>query len=393
MTNFVSIVLSASVVFVLVGIAPIGQLVVAIATRAWLVTFAAGALILTVPLALAFQSSYVGSTEEIAAGDAVRAWLPPDQGYQIVSVRVQGDTVDVQLAGPLDPADLAALDRDVDAALGRDVATQVRVFAAVAYPARPPRDADPVRASADRVPAPRPRRQRGLGLGTGGPRRWPGAPAHRGPRPDPLPARVRRGDPRGPRLARVRGRPRAGPPERLRRALPGGPGGAPSGRPCLRLRLHPGDLPDLGRDPRPALRRPGLPERMPRPGRAGRHDTCGDRRRVGGVEDRLAGACAGAVAAGGDPSSATGMAAGATASRWSSTTCARASISSCAVATCSTPRRTRSGSAGSSAGRRRRGSPTMPSSFDRTARSCPRPTAIPAYETSARRVGPRRTHR
>ena len=73
--------------------------------------------------------------DEIAAGGAVEAWLPPGQGYQIVSVRVHGDTVDVQLAGPLDPPDLRALDADVDAALGRDVATQVRVFAAVTYPA------------------------------------------------------------------------------------------------------------------------------------------------------------------------------------------------------------------------------------------------------------------
>jgi uncharacterized hydrophobic protein (TIGR00271 family) len=137
MTNFVSIVLSASVVFVLVGIAPIGQLIGRDSqTRAWLVTFAAGALILTVPLALAFQSTYAESTDEIAASAAVEAWLPPGQGYQVVSVRVHGDTVDVQLAGPLDPPDLSALDAGVDAALGRDVATQVRVFAAVTYPGK-----------------------------------------------------------------------------------------------------------------------------------------------------------------------------------------------------------------------------------------------------------------
>ena len=43
--------------------------------------------------------------------------------------------MDVQFAGPLDPPDLAGLDADLDAALGRDVATQVRVFAAVTYAA------------------------------------------------------------------------------------------------------------------------------------------------------------------------------------------------------------------------------------------------------------------
>jgi len=135
MTNFVSIVLSASVVFVLVGIAPIGQLVGRDSqTRAWLITFAAGALVLLVPLAVAFQTTYAESSDEIAAGQAVEAWLPPGEGYQIMSVRVHGDTVEVQLAGPLDPTGLKALDADVDAALGRNVATQVRVFAAVTYP-------------------------------------------------------------------------------------------------------------------------------------------------------------------------------------------------------------------------------------------------------------------
>ncbi len=136
MTNFVSIVLAATVVFILVGIAPINRLVGRDSqTRAWLLTFAAGALILLVPLALAFQTTYTQSSDEIAAGKAVEAWLPPGQGYQIVSVRVDGDTVDVELSGPLDPPDLRSLDSDVDAALGRNVDTEVRVFAAITYPA------------------------------------------------------------------------------------------------------------------------------------------------------------------------------------------------------------------------------------------------------------------
>ena len=136
LANFVSIVLAASVVFVLVGIAPIGELVGRDSrTRGWLLTFAAGALVLLVPLAVAFQSTYARSADEIAAGEAVQGWLPPGQGYEILSVRVDGSTVFVELAGPLEPPDLGALDADIDLALGRDVTTQVRVFAAVTYPA------------------------------------------------------------------------------------------------------------------------------------------------------------------------------------------------------------------------------------------------------------------
>ncbi len=90
---------------------------------------------LLVPLALAFQGTSATATDEIAATGAVQGWLPRGAGYEIVSVQVDGSTVSVELAGPLDPPDLRALDSDIDAALGRDVATQVRVFAAVTYPA------------------------------------------------------------------------------------------------------------------------------------------------------------------------------------------------------------------------------------------------------------------
>ena len=136
LTNFVSIVLAATVVFVLSGVAPIGELIAhGSRTRAWFLTFAAGALILTVPLALAFQSTYLQSTDEIAAAQAVKDWLPTGLGYQILDVRVHGDTVEVNLAGPLEPPDLQALDTAMDADLGRDVATEVRVFAAITYPA------------------------------------------------------------------------------------------------------------------------------------------------------------------------------------------------------------------------------------------------------------------
>lgn len=135
LTNFVSIVLAATVVFVLVGIAPIGELIGRDSrTRGWLLTFTAAALFLLVPLAVAFQTTYVASADDIAAREAVDAWLPTALGYQIVSVDVEGATVTVQLAGPLDPPDLDSLDAAEDAALGRDVQTSVRVFAAETYP-------------------------------------------------------------------------------------------------------------------------------------------------------------------------------------------------------------------------------------------------------------------
>jgi uncharacterized membrane protein len=135
LTNFVSIVLAATVVFVLVGIAPIGELIGRDSrTRGWLLTFTAAALFLLVPLAVAFQTTYVASADDIAASEAVDAWLPTTLGYQLISVDVDGAVVTVQLAGPLEPPGLTALGASIDAALGRDVSTDVRVFAAEMYP-------------------------------------------------------------------------------------------------------------------------------------------------------------------------------------------------------------------------------------------------------------------
>ena len=73
---------------------------------------------------------------------------------------------------------------------------------------------------ADRLPPSRPRRERDLGLGDGAATSGRGGPApDRGPRPRALPAGVRRGAARGPGLARVRRRRRAGPPVGRRRAV------------------------------------------------------------------------------------------------------------------------------------------------------------------------------
>ena len=139
MTNFVSIVLAATLVFVLFGVAPIADLMDHQSrTRPWLLTFAAGGLLLVIPLALAFQTTYQQANDEIAATEAVQAWLPSEQDYQILSVQVGGSSVDVELAGPLDPPDLPTLDADLDASLGRQVTVSVRVLSAVTYPTPAP---------------------------------------------------------------------------------------------------------------------------------------------------------------------------------------------------------------------------------------------------------------
>ena len=71
MTNFVSIVLAASVVFVLVGVVPIDGLAKnAERTQGWFVSFAVAGILLLIPLAVGGQQAFAAATDDAR-------WRPP----------------------------------------------------------------------------------------------------------------------------------------------------------------------------------------------------------------------------------------------------------------------------------------------------------------------------
>ena len=133
-TNFVSIVLAASVVFVLTGVVPIGRLVAnAQRTQAWMVSFAVAGILLLIPLAIGSQQALAAANDSQVATQTVEAWLVPAPEFVIVEVSVSGDTVDVAVAGPGSPPSPATLQSMLDAALGGPVELALAVTQTVVY--------------------------------------------------------------------------------------------------------------------------------------------------------------------------------------------------------------------------------------------------------------------
>jgi uncharacterized membrane protein len=137
LTNFVSIVLAASVVFVLVGVVPFGGLARnAERTQGWFVSFAVAGILLMIPLAVGGQQAVSAANDEQTAAAAVEAWIASAPGFSVDSISVDGDQVKVAITGPGAPPDPATLQSMLDIALGGPVDLDVIVTQTVTYPAR-----------------------------------------------------------------------------------------------------------------------------------------------------------------------------------------------------------------------------------------------------------------
>ncbi|ROS79026.1 DUF389 domain-containing protein [Cellulomonas sp. PhB143] len=128
LTNFVAIVLAASLVFVLGGFTrpdPSPAQLRRVATT--LAPFVALALVVFLPLLLTTQGQLALSGEQRAAEQAVEDWLGPDAALQVVDVAVDAGTVEVDLVGPGTPPPADALGRALSDAVGRPVGVTLAV--------------------------------------------------------------------------------------------------------------------------------------------------------------------------------------------------------------------------------------------------------------------------
>jgi uncharacterized hydrophobic protein (TIGR00271 family) len=133
-TNFVSIVLAASVVLVLTGVAPLTRLVTnREQTQAWFASFVVAGILLLVPLAIGGQQAVAAADDDAAATAAVEAWLAPSPGFAIIDVSVSGQAVEVFVTGPGSPPDPAALQSALDVALGGPTQLDLRISQTVLY--------------------------------------------------------------------------------------------------------------------------------------------------------------------------------------------------------------------------------------------------------------------
>lgn len=125
LTNLVSIILAATVVFFLSGYAPYRRLVEDRAEiTAFLRTVALAALVIVIPLSLTADRAVTGTARQATANEAVSEWV---EGLEIsvVSVDVQGAEVEVRLSGADDPPALADLEETLTEDFGEMVSLRV----------------------------------------------------------------------------------------------------------------------------------------------------------------------------------------------------------------------------------------------------------------------------
>ncbi|WP_062379466.1 DUF389 domain-containing protein [Demequina pelophila] len=128
LTNFVAIVLAASIVFVLTGFAR--TYVLTTRRRQVALTmapFVVLAGLVLVPLTLSAEGVFQNETRESDAEAAVREWLGEDSELVLTAVALEDDTVKVSLAGAGDPPDPAVLLADLQDVFIRPVGLELQI--------------------------------------------------------------------------------------------------------------------------------------------------------------------------------------------------------------------------------------------------------------------------
>jgi uncharacterized hydrophobic protein (TIGR00271 family) len=126
-TNFVAIVLSAALVFVLGGFAD--TTVLQKRSRQLLLTlapFAALALVVMLPLLFSSKGILADAAQQREATQVVRAWVARAPALRVVGVDVDGDRVTVELTGPTDPPSAEDLQRALSEEWGHRTSVTLR---------------------------------------------------------------------------------------------------------------------------------------------------------------------------------------------------------------------------------------------------------------------------
>jgi uncharacterized hydrophobic protein (TIGR00271 family) len=132
LTNFVSIILAAVAVFLLVGFSPVRKMIERRSEiRNVLGTVAIGALIIIVPLTFTGNGVIVSSAQQADAQKAVEAWIGDDGTLRIVQVQTSGADVTVVITGAGDVPSVEDLEDELAAAFGEPVSLTVEYVPSV----------------------------------------------------------------------------------------------------------------------------------------------------------------------------------------------------------------------------------------------------------------------
>jgi uncharacterized hydrophobic protein (TIGR00271 family) len=129
LTNLVSIILAASVVFLLSGFAPIRKFrETHEQVRTVTLTVVLGALVVMVPLLFTSRGIVNSATRQSEAQDVVTEWASVDPGLRVTLVKVSGEDVSVEVAGQGQIPPVSDLESELEDALGVDVSVTVEYF-------------------------------------------------------------------------------------------------------------------------------------------------------------------------------------------------------------------------------------------------------------------------
>ena len=131
-TNLVSIILVASLVFLVGGLAPIAEMRAnADKMRTIVGTVLLGAMIIIVPLVFTSEGIIVSAARQATAQALTREWLEPEQEMRVNSVVVKNADVSVVVTGEGDLPDVGSLQISLETAFGTDVLVTVEYFPSI----------------------------------------------------------------------------------------------------------------------------------------------------------------------------------------------------------------------------------------------------------------------
>jgi uncharacterized hydrophobic protein (TIGR00271 family) len=132
LTNFVSIILAAVAVFLLVGLAPVRKMIERRSEiRSVLGTVAIAALIIIVPLTFTGNGVLASSSRQASAQAAVEDWLGDDDSLRLARVETSGTEVDVLITGAGQIPPVEDLEDDIADAFGEPVTLTVEYVPSV----------------------------------------------------------------------------------------------------------------------------------------------------------------------------------------------------------------------------------------------------------------------
>ncbi len=127
-TNLVSIILVGSLVFFITGLSPVSRMGDhKEGVRTVFITVALGALIILVPLLFTSEGILTAASRQSKTEKVAQEWLS-DSGLRLARVQIDGDQVDLQLAGEGTVPSVDELDAALDIALGIDAYVTVEYF-------------------------------------------------------------------------------------------------------------------------------------------------------------------------------------------------------------------------------------------------------------------------